>query len=112
VAGRTVINVLRNLQADHDINLVESLPRVLHLRHDLPNKETGFSAYQIVIGRERPLEGLPIHISQNHSDAEGFISDMEVMDFFVLHNLKLALQKEEEKFKTKRSTLDDLMVGE
>jgi len=72
---------------------------VLRLRHDLPNKETGFSAYQMVFGRERPLAGLPIPISQNHSDAEDFISGMEVMDLFVLHKLKLELEREEEKFK-------------
>jgi len=42
VAGRTVINVLRQIQADHYIDCVESLPGVLRLRHDLRNKETRF----------------------------------------------------------------------
>jgi len=50
----------------------------------------------MVFGRERPLAGLQIPISQNHSDAEDFISGMEVMDLFVLHNFKLELQKAEE----------------
>jgi len=86
---------LRKIQADHYIISVESVPRPLRLRHDLPNKETGFSAYQMVFGRERPLAGLPIPITQNHPDSEDFISGMEVIDLFVLHNLKLELQKEE-----------------
>jgi len=51
----------------------------------------------MVFGRERPLAGLPIPISQHHSDAEDFINGMEVVDLFVLHILKLELQKEEEK---------------
>jgi len=93
------------------MNWVESLPRVLRLRHDLPNKETGFSAYQMLFGRERPLAGLPTPISQIHSDAEDFISGMELMYLFVLHNLKMELQKEDEKF-NKKYTLDDFMVGE
>jgi len=65
-----------------------------------------------VFGRERPLAGLPIPISQNHSDAEDFNNGMEVMDLFVLHNLELELQKEEEKFNKGIATLDDFMVGE
>jgi len=39
VAGRTVINVLRKIQAYHYINWVVSLPWVLRLRHDLPQKK-------------------------------------------------------------------------
>jgi len=50
----------------------------------------------MVFGRERPLAGLPIPISQNHSDAEDFISGMEVMDLFVLHNLEIESQKKDE----------------
>jgi len=51
-----------------------------------------------VFGRERPLAVLLIPISQNHSDAEDFISGMGFIEICVLHNLKMELQKEEEKF--------------
>jgi len=57
VAGRTGINVLRKIQQDHNIKWLESLPRRLRSRHYLPDKETGSSAYQIVLGRQRALEG-------------------------------------------------------
>ena len=38
VAPKTITQ-LRKLHADHEINWVESLPRVLRLRHDLPIPE-------------------------------------------------------------------------
>jgi len=54
------------------------------------------SAYQMGFGRERPLAGLPISITQNHSDAEDLISGIEVMDLSVLHNLNLEFQERRE----------------
>jgi len=66
----------------------------------------------MVFEREWPLAGLPVPISQNHSDAEDFISVMEVVYFFVLHNLRMELQKGEGKFVKRRAILYGVMVGE
>jgi len=84
VAGRTLINIFQNIQADHNIYRVEISPRVLRLIHDLPNEETVFSAYQKVFMRDRPLAEFSIPISQNHSDVEDLLSDMDVMYEFML----------------------------
>ena len=77
VAGKSLITTLRKLQADHEINWVESLPRVLRLRHDLPDPHTGFSPYNLVFGRERPLGGLPYTAVRASPDAEEFLDGVE-----------------------------------
>ena len=93
VAGRTVITTLRKLHADHEINWVEALPRVLRLRHDLPNPENGFSPYQLVFGRERPLGGLPQSIPRANPDAEEFLDGIKAIDDVALEILRKELQK-------------------
>jgi len=67
---------------------------------------------QMVFKKQRPLAGLQIPISQGHSDAENFISGMEVMDLFVLHNLKLESQKKGGTFgPTPREDINDTRRG-
>ena len=95
VAGKTVITILHKLQADHEINWVESLPRVLRLRHDLPDPLIGFSPYQLTFGRERPLSGLPYSLPRMSPDAENFIDGITAIDAWALKLLREELQKEE-----------------
>ena len=96
VAGKSLITTLRKLQADHEINWVESLPRVLRLRHDLPDPHTGFSPYNLVFGRERPLGGLPYTAVRASPDAEEFLDGVEKIDAWALQALRQELKKQED----------------
>ena len=57
-AGQQILEILRKLNAEQKINWVEALPQVLDRIHDVKG-ESGFSPYQILFGRERPLAGIP-----------------------------------------------------
>ena len=50
-AGQQILEILRKINSDHKINLVNALPRVLRLIHDTPG-EAGLSPYEIVFGRQ------------------------------------------------------------
>ena len=95
MAGKSVITTLRKLQADHEIHLVEILPRVLRLRHDLPNPRTGFSPC-LVFGRERPLGCLPYTAVRASPDAEEFLDGVEKIDAWALQALRQELKKQED----------------
>ena len=113
VAGRTVVSALRKLQADHEVNWVESLPRVLRLRHDLPDPEIGLSPYQLVFGRERPMGGLPYSLPRAHTEAEEFLDGMEQIDKFAPGILRKSLEAQEQTANRKRlQTLFGHKVGD
>ena len=90
------------------------MPRVLRLRHDLPNPENGFSPYQLVFGRERPLGGLPQSIPRANPDAEEFLEGIKAIDDFALEILRKELQKQEREVNKRRPfTLGmDFKVGD
>ncbi len=67
-----MIDRLRAVRQDTHQNWVELLPYVLDRLHDTPG-ESGFSPYQIVFGRERPLEGLPLQTAPGGEDARFFL---------------------------------------
>ena len=112
VAGRTVMAALRKLQADHEINWVEGLPRVLRLMHDLPDPETGVSPYQLVFGRERSLGGLPYLITRSHPEAEEFFDGIAKLDEFALKFLQKSVYQQELALNKRRPMLIDFKVGE
>ena len=80
MAGKSILTILRKLQADHEINWVESLPRVLRLRHDLPDPMLGLSPYQLTFGRERPFGGLPYSLPRMHPDADEILDAVSLLD--------------------------------
>ena len=79
IAGKTLIGLLRKLNAEGPISWVEALPRVLRLYHDTPG-ESGVSPYQIVFGRERPLAGVPYEPLRECDSAQAFFDRMEEVD--------------------------------
>ena len=79
VAGKTLITILRKLNAEKEINWVEALPRALRIHHDMPNN-SGLSPYRIVFGRDRALAGLPRQQGRQAEDAESFLDRMEEID--------------------------------
>ena len=78
-AGQQVIELLKKLNGDEDINWVEALPRVLSQIHDMVG-EAGLSPYQIVFGRERVGLGIPYRPERSCEDAENFLDRMSHID--------------------------------
>ena len=83
VAGQQVMRVLRKLIADKDITgaitWVELLPRALRHIHDMPG-EAGLSPYEIVFGRQRPLQGLAYRPEREAEDATQWFTKMAAID--------------------------------
>ena len=79
VAGKTLIGVLRKLNAEGGVNWVEALPRVLRTYHDCPG-ESGLSPFQIVFGRDRNLAGQPYEVERECEGASSFFLRMEALD--------------------------------
>ena len=81
-AVRQVKLFLRRLYEDGAVKWVEALPRVLRFIHDLVG-ESGYSPYQIMFGRHRPLAGLPY--SSVHENPEANASFDRIKDINAEH---------------------------
>lgn len=57
-AGQEILERLRKLSTNHQVNWVEVLPQVIDRYHDTPG-ESGYSPYEILFGRPRPLADRP-----------------------------------------------------
>ena len=75
VAGRHVIDRLRLCNQETGEKWVELLPHVLDVIHDTVG-ESGYTPYQIVFGRERPMSGFPYQPAKKSEDAEFFLKRM------------------------------------
>ena len=82
VAGQQLISLLRKLHAENEINWVEALPRALRHIHDRI-VEGGLSLYQILLGRERPLTGLPYSPEWESQEAQDYFDHIESVDQLV-----------------------------
>ena len=101
-AGKTLLSILRKLNAKERINWVEALPRVLRMYHDMVG-ESGLSPFQIVFGRERNLAGVPYEIPRECEGAEVFFARMGEVDKTVAKVLNEAHQKEAAKVNPHRA---------
>ena len=79
MAGQQLMEKLRKLNAEEEINWVESSPVVLDRHHDLPG-ESGLSPYQILFGREKSLGNLPYSTPRECEDGQAFFARMEEID--------------------------------
>ena len=81
VAGQQVIRKLSKLitvPQEPGISGVELLPKALRLIHDTPGP-TGLTPYEIVLGRHRPMAGLPYEIPKKAVDAMVWLDKQETM---------------------------------
>ena len=76
VAGKHVIERLRLCNQETGENWVTLLPHVLDCIHDTVG-EGGYSPYQIVFGRDRPMTGLKYEPPEKAEDARFFFNRME-----------------------------------
>ena len=79
MAGQQLMEKLRKLNAEEEINWVEALPLVLDRYHDVPG-ESGYSPYQILFGRDRCFGNLPYKVPKECEDAITFFQRMEIID--------------------------------
>ncbi len=71
VAGQQLIGLLHQFHAEEEINWVEALHRALLYLHDRVG-EGGLSPYKIVMGRERPLAGIPYTPERECQEAQDY----------------------------------------
>ncbi len=76
VAGQQLINRLRSLNQETGENWMQLLPQVLDRLHDIKG-ESGFSPYELVFGRERPMQGLKFQEPNTCRDARLFCQEMQ-----------------------------------
>ena len=86
MAGQKLLRLLNKLHAEHKVNWLEASPRALRIYHDRVG-ETGYSPYQLLYGRERPLGGLPYTPLRQCQDAEDFMLHMSAMDTLIAAQL-------------------------
>jgi len=86
VAGQQIKERMRKLMTQDHVNWVEVLPCVLDRLHDVVG-ESGFSPYEILFGRQRPIGNLPFTPTSMCEDAQTFFSRMREMDQRVAKNL-------------------------
>ena len=86
VAGQHLLRLLNKLHAAKEVNWVEALPRALHIYHDRIG-ECGFSPYQLLFGRERPMAGLPHTPQRLCVDAVAFHERMVALDAKIAKDL-------------------------
>jgi transposase InsO family protein len=77
-AGKTLWEILRKLDADHQVHWVEALPKVLRIHHDTPN-DSGLTPYNILFGRDRYDAGLPYEPSSRHEMANSTLREWKVL---------------------------------
>ena len=75
-AGQQLKRKLQKLLADpaiQGLSWVDLLPRALRSIHDAPG-ESGYSAYELVFGRHRPMAGLPHQPRRETEEANQFFA--------------------------------------
>lgn len=79
MAGQQIQEFLRKLYNADGINWVEALPKTLDCIHDMRGP-LGYSPYEILFGRERPLTGMPYPAPRYAEDAHEFFERMKNLD--------------------------------
>jgi len=78
-AGQQLFDRLRRIMIDEKISWVEALPQVLDRIHDTPG-EGGFSPYEILFGRQRPLAGVPYSTPTECENSKEFFARQREVD--------------------------------
>ncbi len=86
VACQQLIGILRKLHAEEEINWLEALPQALLYLHDRVG-EGGLSPYKILMGRERPLAGIPYTPERECIEAQNYFDQISEIDQLVADNL-------------------------
>ena len=94
-AGQHLMEKMRKIFVEGRINWVEALPIVIDRIHDTIG-ESGYSPYEIVFGRQRPLANLPYEPVHECEDAISFFNRQERIDKEVANILQEKHKKRED----------------
>jgi hypothetical protein len=86
VAGKQLIGCVRKIHAEEEVNWVEALPRALRYIHERVGA-CGISPYKLLMGRKRPLAGLPYTPEQDCLEAHDYFNHLEELDSMVADQL-------------------------
>ncbi len=111
VAGQQIKERMRKLMTQDHVNWVEVLPCVLDRLHDVVG-ESGFSPYEILFGRQRPIGNLPFTPTSMCEDAQTFFSRMREMDQKVAKNLNDLHLKRSSYQNSKVAEKDSFKIGD
>ena len=78
-AGKQLIVQLRKIHTETPVNWMEALPRALRCIHDRVGL-SGVTPYRILMGRERPLGGIPYQSYRDCTDAQFHFNRIEEVD--------------------------------
>jgi len=101
-AGKLLKVILQKMNSENPFNLVEALPRVLKIRHDLITTSVGTSPYQMVFGREWPLGSLPTEIQIRCPAADAFMDHMAELNKGISKTSNEGLENQENKINKNR----------
>jgi hypothetical protein len=93
VACRVLQTLLRKMVDRERPSWVEALPAALRMLNDLPGP-TGYSAYQLAFGRDRPLAGVPRQPPRIAEDALDFLERMEDLRKSAARQLEVMHQRD------------------
>jgi hypothetical protein len=110
-AGQEILERARKIHVENRISWVEALPQILDRLHDTPG-ETGWSPYEILFGRQRPLAGKPYTPPRVAEDAKAFVERMTNIDEKVAEFLNTKHQREFEQRNRHRKDFPRLGVGQ
>jgi hypothetical protein len=110
-AGKQLLDVLKKLSAETDINWVEALPRAIMCIHDTPGPAK-LSPFQIMFGRDRHLGGVAYRHTKMCEDAEWFLRRMKYIDQKVSGDLNELHEKECASANKKRKERCPFLIGE
>ena len=110
-AGQQILEVLRKMYAEQKTNWVEALPQVVDRIHDVKG-ESGFSPYQILFGRERPLAGIPYTPARECEDSAAFFRRMSEIDRQVADTLNRVHAAQQRRINQDRRDMSPFKVGD
>ena len=111
VAGQLLMKQISKLNAQAGMSWVELLPRALRYLHDAPGP-SGFSPYEIVFGRRRPLAGLPYHPISEAVGGKRFLRQMRLQDEAVADLMNKVQEKRVEAANAKRRHPPAFKIGD
>jgi hypothetical protein len=111
VAGKQFKDLLRKLHAEDEINWVEAIPRALRLIHDRVG-EAGLSPYQILMGRERPLAGLPYTSNRECPEAHEYFDHIQEIDKQVAKRLEATHAAAQQRHNSKIRVRPPFQIGD
>ena len=110
-AGRQIQDLARKVHVETGMDWFDSLPQVVDRIHDAPG-ESGYTPYQIVFGRDRPLGMIPYTPPKISEDAEDFVKRIQEVEQVVADRLNQKHRKQADQVNKGRKDFPRFSAGE